>query len=272
LSYSYRDSAARCPNAATKTISIFAPPVASTDTFAPGCAGIPYTFANAQAGSTNVWDFGDGTGSNLAAPVHTYGQGGTYSVRLIVGNGAGCLDTVVRILQITAAPVADFTAAPDSGCAPLRIVLTNLHPNGSSSFFWNFGNGDTSRLAQPNPEEYKGNSFRDTSYTITLSAGGASCRNVQKQVTIRVKALPQANFVLSSDTICSNEWVSFSDIARGNISGYAWDYGNGVTSTDSVPRPQQYGTDSLTKTYHIRLVVQGTCGSDTLIQPLTVIP
>jgi PKD repeat protein len=46
-----------------------------------------------------TWDFGDGTGSNLQNPTHTFLTTGTYQVKLIACNAIGC-DTLVRALSV----------------------------------------------------------------------------------------------------------------------------------------------------------------------------
>jgi gliding motility-associated-like protein len=49
---------------------------------------------------TRNWLFGDGSGSSQANPVHTYLSPGTYQVRLIATSSRGCIDTVIKSLEI----------------------------------------------------------------------------------------------------------------------------------------------------------------------------
>ncbi len=71
----------------------------------PYVLGINYTrqnnttYAFSAAGARNVdgytWNFGDGTGSNLANPVHTYANNYPYHISLIVNNNCG-YDTLTK--------------------------------------------------------------------------------------------------------------------------------------------------------------------------------
>jgi len=57
-----------------------------------------------------AWDFGDGSGSTLMAPVHTYAAAGTYNVTLInewvdtASNTVFCADTVTQSVTVTNPP------------------------------------------------------------------------------------------------------------------------------------------------------------------------
>lgn len=57
---------------------------------------IDLTIGNPQAW---LWNFGDGTTSNLQNPIHIYAQSGTYTVQLIMTN-EGCSDTITKILDV----------------------------------------------------------------------------------------------------------------------------------------------------------------------------
>ncbi len=46
------------------------------------------------------WDFGDSTTSNLHNPTHTYKTPGTYTVKLVVTNVDGCMDSITNTLVI----------------------------------------------------------------------------------------------------------------------------------------------------------------------------
>ena len=86
------------------------PPVAVADRSAPlsGRAPLPVNFSSVGSGDTDgaiasySWDFGDGTTSTAALPVHTYTNPGTYVVSLIVKDNSGLsspADTVTVTVQ-----------------------------------------------------------------------------------------------------------------------------------------------------------------------------
>ncbi len=52
------------------------------------------------------WNFGDGNTSSEEAPVHTYGEAGTYAVTLTVTTADGCTSTVVQEVTVEEGPCA----------------------------------------------------------------------------------------------------------------------------------------------------------------------
>ena len=82
---------------------------------------VPFT-ATINVNDTVVayrWDFGDGTGSTLVAPVKTYTAEGSYTVKLVITTASGCTDSIVIPNGVEAAPPpkADFMAT-SPGCMP----------------------------------------------------------------------------------------------------------------------------------------------------------
>jgi len=78
-------------NAQSINSGCVAPPLAGfTTTGSSSCTG-SVSFIDASFNQPNywLWDFGDGTTSNLQNPSHTYLQAGTYDVSLFVSNGLG---------------------------------------------------------------------------------------------------------------------------------------------------------------------------------------
>ncbi|NNE74000.1 MAG: PKD domain-containing protein, partial [Acidimicrobiales bacterium] len=79
----------------------------------PGQIGEPLRFVDQSSNSPNAWewDFGDGTFSTEANPVHTYSEPGTYTVWLTVFNASGS-DAESMVIEVSPpAPVASFQFA-----------------------------------------------------------------------------------------------------------------------------------------------------------------
>jgi len=99
-----------CTNSTTIAdfIHVVAPPIA-TFTVSPGNeVSIPnYSFAFKDISTDAVsweWTFGDGSGSTLQNPNHTYANEGTYNVTLKVLNKEGCSSTTFQSVRIIGVP------------------------------------------------------------------------------------------------------------------------------------------------------------------------
>lgn len=94
-------------------------------------------------GSEAIWDFGNGVIFNGFNPKPIYDEDGVYNVQLILNNDF-CSDTFSTSFEIALCPEAMFEIE-QSG---LEVQINN---NSSNSYFnyWNFGNGDASRLLNP---------------------------------------------------------------------------------------------------------------------------
>jgi len=212
-------------------LTVLAPPQAAfTHTPASACAGGPISFTDLTAGAVGqVWDFGDGGTSGLAAPTHAYASGGTYTVTLTVTAANGCTGTATRAITVLDTPTAAFTPDPGSGCTSLDVLFRNTSAD-AASHAWDFGNGATSTLREPR------HVFAITgTYTVTLVATHANgCRDT---ATAQVTAhpLPQSAFTLSAQQSCvSPATVRAVNNSQG-ASAYAWDFGNGQVSTLAAP-------------------------------------
>jgi gliding motility-associated-like protein len=63
--------------------------------------GLPVQFENASLNAWSyTWAFGDGNGSFLVNPIHTYTQPGSYEITLIATNQEGCIDSISKWIEI----------------------------------------------------------------------------------------------------------------------------------------------------------------------------
>ena len=97
---SMTDTFSHCTGSASLCIKVVARPIAIASASSGAvCLGNQIAFFDHSTADTSspiiswFWDFGDGTGSPLQNPLHTYGVSNVYFVTLIVHNGCGCADT-----------------------------------------------------------------------------------------------------------------------------------------------------------------------------------
>ena len=135
------------------------------------CAGDTVNFISTSTPADRwLWDFGDQSTSPQENPGHLYQDTGKMTVTLIAWNN-GCSDTLTKPdLLYTIAPVAIF--APVYNCAnPLSVSFTNTSitdaSHGVSTYFWDFGNGQTSTAQNPPPQVYPALGTYNVSLTVT---------------------------------------------------------------------------------------------------------
>ncbi|MEO0470454.1 MAG: PKD domain-containing protein [Bacteroidota bacterium] len=152
-------------------------------------------------------------------------------------------------MQMLAQPVAEFTATPIEGCAPLVVSFTDLSTN-AVAWRWETGVGP-STLRNPGK-------FYTTpgSYTVRLIVFDASGQSdtIIKPNFIVVHGNPEADLQGDATDICANEVVHFSDISNpvsGQNAQWAWDFGDGNTSTNENPL-HRYATKGI---YPVSLMV-----------------
>ena len=248
------------------------PPVASfTSTPASGEAPVDVNFTDTSTGDItgHSWDFGDGSGSSVANPSHTYTSAGTYDVSLTV-TGPGGSDTFVCSGCVTvtdppppppAAPVADFTVSTTSGDVPLSVSFTNLTTGDVTGYSWDFGDGNGSSGTNPTHTYNAAGT-----YTVSLTAtgpGGSDTAVCSGCITVTdpVPPAPVAGFTASTSGGEAPLDVSFTNTSTGDITGYSWDFGDGSSSSAINPTHTYTAAGS----YDVSLTVVGSGGSDTFV-------
>jgi PKD repeat protein len=115
-----------------------------------------YSFTNTSTGSNQMyhWSFGDGNTSTASNPNHTYLANGTFVVALLSYSNVdtNCYDyymTTVTVNNVQS-PVpcnAAFVIYPDSNTN--NVIVYNTTTGNNLSYFWEFGDGNTSTLQYP---------------------------------------------------------------------------------------------------------------------------
>ena len=96
-----------------------------------------------------------------------------------------------------AAQTALFNASTTSGCEPLTVNFTNLSTN-ATSYYWMFGNGNTSTLANPTTVY-----TAPGTYTVTLVAINGTNRDTLVRTSyIFVPPSPIPDFSVNTQVGC----------------------------------------------------------------------
>jgi gliding motility-associated-like protein len=136
----------------------------------------------------------------------------------------------ITLFSVTAFASIDpsFTPSTNEGCPPLLVSFTNNTNGNAASYFWDFGNGNTSTLQNPSAM------FNTTgTYRVTLIAREGNTVDSTSQ-TITVFRVPTVNFYAPSIDVCANDTVRFiTNVTPGDasVTDYAWDFGNGIGSS-----------------------------------------
>lgn len=123
---------------------------------APSSMTVNYTNLSTHPTGLNMsysWWFGDGNTSSQVSPTHTYTQAGTYIVYLSMYDSQNtCFDSTSYYVTVPGqsnACSASYTVSKDPN-ANMGVLLTNNSSNLSThSYFWDFGDGNTSTMRNP---------------------------------------------------------------------------------------------------------------------------
>jgi len=179
-----------------------------------------------------LWNFGNGNLSAAANPLTIYNNAGMYTISLVADFGS-CKDSISKPIKILAKEVSAFSADKTASCsAPLSIQFKNLTPN-AVSYKWLFGDNTSSTLANPVHSYLQNGSYDVT--LITTNTNGCSDTLIQKNY---VNALP-AEIQITDLPLAGCAPVTFTPSYTIKsvlpITGYLWNFGDGITSTAASP-------------------------------------
>ena len=174
-----------------------------------------------------LWDFGDGSTSQLKNPVHQYTAPGIYSVSLAASNTYGTdKATKTNLITVGNAPLVDFSASSTLVIPGTSIQFTDRSSNNPTSWTWDFGDGSTSRLQNPTHMYSTAGTF-----TISLSVSNLSGSNTKTVPNyISVGNPPTAAFFYNPSIIPVGGSVEFTNLSY-NSDRWLWNFGDGTTST-----------------------------------------
>ena len=180
-------STGSCADTVTDTVAVYPLPVvqALSDTVCLGDSSSFFNFSFVPVGTITAWhwDFGDGDTSNVKDPKHKYPNAGTYTATITATSSNGCVDSATVTALIYPLPTADFNFSPAPTAQLIDLVsFDDLSSGGPVSWWWEFGDGDTSAF------QYPSHFYSDTgNFVVTLVVASANgcVDTVQKTVEVR---------------------------------------------------------------------------------------
>ena len=156
------------------------------------------------------------------------------------------------------APTASFDATPSSGQAPLSVTFTDTSTGAPATWSWDFGNGQLSGAQGPHTIVYSSPGTYTAKLTVS-NAGGITFTTR----TITVSSAPAGNPVAAISATPTTSGaapltVTFADLSTGNPTSWAWDFGNGQTSTQQNPGAITFASVG---TFTVKLTATNSSGS-----------
>ena len=145
-----------------------------------GGVHLTVSFSDQSTGDVKSWQwkFGDGSTSQSPSPAHQYSKPGAYTVALTVtGSGESTVtDTCTKsaYIAIFAAPTANFTAAPVSGKAPLKVSFTDKSTGNITGRQLDFGDMQPASSAKNVVHTYGAIGTYKATLTVTGPGGTGS--------------------------------------------------------------------------------------------------
>lgn len=211
------------------------------------------------------WSFGDGSTSGLQNPTHVYANPGVYSVTLAVLDRSLQQASTTKTVSVAAGgtTAADFSFAPTLPSVGQTVQFTDLTQGSPTSWSWDFGDGGTS--TQKNPAHaYATAADFQVRLTATTSAGPST---VTKTVSVQPAGV-SAGFAFFPQEPTVGDPVSFQNLSTGSPTSFAWNFGDGGTSTEEDPTH----TFQTAGAFQVTLTASTGSASDTATQTVTVVP
>ena len=145
----------------------------------------------------------------------------------------------------TAVPQAKFSAVPFGGHPPLDVQFTDKSTGNISAWEWDFnGDGAIDSIMQNANYTYE----TPGNYTVSLTVRGPEGNDtaVKKDYILVTRCPYLADFTIESipsncqvqgnTTSCTGTTtIHFLDKSTGNVTAWAWDFGDNKTSTEQNP-------------------------------------
>lgn len=200
-------------------------PVADFDFEIDTCSTSISVTNNSTDATSFKWITGDGHQITAAEPVITFSEGDSiYDISLIAAPFSSCADTASDRFRMPGLPIAEFEHTADTCVSAIKFANRSID---APSFWWDFGNGDTSRVKHPF------HNYRDTGeFLVTLIAYPFSECSDTFQRLVRVDTFRFAEFDIELDTCALRvKVVNTSE----DLDSFVYSFGDGSSGNGFEP-------------------------------------
>ncbi len=203
-----------------------------------GICGYTYQLEAVPSVGSSTWSVLSGVGNltfdDILSPTSeiTSDVYGDYQLLWTEDNGFGCIDTDTVVVSFNLVPVPAFSPIDTSGCTPFKVNFVN-QSTGETMYHWDFGNGNTSTLENPQ-ETFVNTGNTDVTYEIELIVNNPGCGDTIKH-SLTVFPSPEADFIHDGLPACSPLEVNFTGQSTGAVSNI-WNFQDGspLDTSDNI--------------------------------------
>jgi PKD repeat protein len=206
-----------------------------------------YAYPTGTAPFSYSWMFSDGTTSNAMNPsVQFYNNSGINWANLTITDATGCVSSYSAVLPILPPfgnCYSNFSTYGNyqfgnPGEVFFQSYVQNSIP-GTATYSWNFGDGTTSTLENPQ-HIFTANGFYNVCLTTTYNGCTyTSCNNEYVDLAWWNNNPFQGNctagFMILTNQVNSAGLINIINTSQGNNLFYTWSFGNGFISNNPLP-------------------------------------
>jgi gliding motility-associated-like protein len=209
-----------CSDSTTSQLKVFPGFFPGITDNSPMCKNIAVQFNDATTlnyGAVNYWkwDFGLTTLTNdtsrIRNPSYTFNTAGSYNVSLIVGSDKGCLDTIVKTIQIVDRPA--FTVPNDTLICSIDTLQLNAAASSVGTILWS-PNYMINNINSLNP-------LVSPDVTTTYTAQFMDAFGCSASESVMVKVVNNVSLMAGPDTtICRTDAITLN--LTSDALQYSW--------------------------------------------------
>ncbi len=248
-----------------------------------------YTFLNQSSISSGsisqLWTFGDGNGTTFSSPSYVFGSSGPFQVKLKITSNLGCMDSMIKNVEVLPSPIADFTVQDSVQCLGIPFVFTNQTKltSGTYTSKWDLDDGTLI-----NSEDLVANFPYAGTFLVQLKI--VTDRFCKDSFTKEVVVLEKPNLPeITGDTLAIRHSTKVYSTIQNTGSVYHWiitgdsshstnnhiatvNWGPSAGGTVSVSESNTLGCNSDTTKINVRVIPKTGLSENNTLNELVVYP